>query len=46
MLIGMPPFYHSNIDLMYKKIVENEVICPLKIKPDAKDLIEKLLNKD
>lgn len=46
MLMGYPPFYHANTDLMYKMIITKEINYLSIVKPEVKDLISKLLNKN
>ena len=48
MMFGIPPFYSSNVQMMYKKAVREPVVFKpgIKISDDAKDLINKLLAKD
>ncbi|KAK9320990.1 kinase-like domain-containing protein [Lipomyces orientalis] len=48
MLIGKPPFQSKEVNLIYKKIkaIEYEFPAEIKISPEAKDLIQSLLNKD
>ncbi len=52
MLVGIPPFFHRNKHRMYFLIKESPVNFPdpvkhgIDISPNAKDLINKLLNKN
>lgn len=48
MLFGMPPFYSSNMQLMYRKIISDEVQFKgnVQASKEAKDFILKLLVKD
>lgn len=48
MLIGIPPFYHHNHNVMFQLIVEKELKFPssISISENAKDLISKLLAKN
>ncbi|KAK9355573.1 kinase-like domain-containing protein [Lipomyces doorenjongii] len=48
MLIGKPPFQSKEVNVIYKKIkaIEYEFPDDIKISPEAKDLIQSLLNKD
>lgn len=47
MLTGLPPFYDSNVPVMYRKILQNTLKFPLFLdKTDAQDLLIKLLEKD
>ena len=48
MLFGIPPFYSSNVQNMYRKAVKESVVFKpgIKISDNAKDIITKLLTKD
>jgi len=48
MLTGLPPFYDENTNEMYRKILQDPLTFPgTDIVPlDARDLLEKLLNRD
>ncbi|KAK6337710.1 hypothetical protein TWF696_001193 [Orbilia brochopaga] len=48
MLTGLPPFYDENTNEMYRKILQDPLVFPgPEIVPqDARDLLEKLLNRD
>ena len=46
MLTGLPPFYHQNINRLYKMIVNSHVKYPDQMSPDARDLISRLLDRD
>lgn len=46
MLTGLPPFYSKNINIMYQKILNGELRFPNYISPEAKSLLEGLLNRD
>jgi len=46
MLTGLPPHYSQNINVMYKKILTAELKFPAFISPDAKNLLEGLLQRD
>lgn len=48
MLYGIPPFYSSSVNNMYRKIIREKVIFKknLKISKEAKSLILKLLSKN
>ena len=48
MIFGIPPFYSSNVQMMYKKAVREPVTFKpgIKISEDGKDIIRKLLTKD
>mmetsp|Transcript_14740 Transcript_14740/g.2441 ORF Transcript_14740/g.2441 Transcript_14740/m.2441 type:complete len:109 (-) Transcript_14740:576-902(-) len=45
MLVGAPPFYHDNIDIMHKNIVSKELILPNFMSAQCKDLLSRLLQK-
>lgn len=48
MIYGMPPFYSSNVQNMYRKIVREPVVFKSEVSASdlCKDLITKLLHKD
>jgi serine/threonine protein kinase len=46
MLVGVSPFYNSNLKRMYRAILNDEVRFPASMSPNAKDLITRLLSKD
>ena len=48
MIFGIPPFYSSNVQMMYKKAVREAVVFKpgIKISDEGKDIINKLLTKD
>ena len=46
MLVGYPPFCHDNPYVVYKKILEGEIVWPTQVEEDAKDLVSKLLEED
>jgi len=46
MLTGLPPHYSQNINVMYKKILTAELKFPAFISPEAKNLLEGLLQRD
>jgi serine/threonine protein kinase len=46
MLCGMPPFIHDNPNGLYAMIVNKEVVFPETMSPNARDLLEQLLEKD
>ncbi|EPS44897.1 hypothetical protein H072_1110 [Dactylellina haptotyla CBS 200.50] len=48
MLTGLPPFYDENTNEMYRKILQDPLLFPGPdiVPPDARDLLEKLLNRD
>lgn len=49
MLVGLTPFYNHNQNIMYVLIKEGDIRFPdkvVKLSPEAKDLITKLLSKE
>lgn len=46
MLVGIPPFYSTNRDQMFKNIWNHEADFPENMSPEARDFIEKLIEKD
>jgi len=46
MLTGLPPFYANNVNVMYQKILTAELQFPSYVSPEAKDLLEQLLDRD
>ena len=46
MLVGYPPFYDNDVNIIYKKIVAGKVMFPPDIDEQAMDLIKLLLNVD
>ena len=50
MMCGLPPFYDKNVQRMYNKILYQDITFPtndnIKLSPDAKDLLTKLLERD
>ncbi|KAF3160334.1 hypothetical protein TWF106_002733 [Orbilia oligospora] len=48
MLTGLPPFYDENTNEMYRKILTDPLLFhgPEIVPQDARDLLEKLLNRD
>jgi serum/glucocorticoid-regulated kinase 2 len=48
MLTGLPPFYDENTNEMYRKILSDPLHFPGPeiVPPAAKDLLEKLLDRD
>merc|ERR1712212_73641 len=46
MLAGYPPFCDDNPYVVYKKILEGEIVWPTQVEEDAKDLVSKLLEED
>jgi len=43
MLVGLPPFYSQDVQVMYTKILSGKIKFPDNIGKEAKDLIEQLL---
>lgn len=46
LLVGIPPFYHQNLNEMYRRIPEMDPVFPPNLTAKCKDLLSKLLNKD
>ena len=46
MLTGLPPFYSTNTNAMYQKILSGEVSYPPEVSPACRSLLEGLLTKD
>ena len=48
MIFGLPPFYNSNMQAMYRKIIREEVVFKpgVPVSANAKDIILKLLDKN
>ncbi|QPG74912.1 hypothetical protein FOA43_002250 [Brettanomyces nanus] len=46
MLTSLPPFYDEDVNLMYRKILNDPLVFPADIDATTKDLITKLLNRD
>ena len=47
MLVGGPPFYHENVQIMYRMIEEEDLPMPEKyLPPTGRDLLSKLLNRN
>eukprot|EP01097_Dermamoeba_algensis_P006920 TRINITY_DN4321_c0_g1_i1.p1 TRINITY_DN4321_c0_g1~~TRINITY_DN4321_c0_g1_i1.p1 ORF type:complete len:463 (-),score=87.38 TRINITY_DN4321_c0_g1_i1:111-1499(-) len=46
MLTGLPPFYDQDVQAMYAKIMKHKLAFPDKISPDARSLLEGLLERD
>jgi len=48
MIVGIPPFYDQNVNLMYELIQRGKLKFPVKspVSDDAKDIITKLLDRD
>lgn len=46
MLTGLPPFYSENIKELFKNIRNAQLQFPAAVRPEAKDLIKKVMNRD
>ncbi|KAH6593831.1 hypothetical protein BASA50_007057 [Batrachochytrium salamandrivorans] len=46
MILGLPPFYDENTNVMYRKILQDDLKFTDEISPAAIDLLTKLLNRD
>jgi serine/threonine protein kinase len=46
LLVGQPPFYHSNQKMLFDRITKGVVSFPEYVRPAAKDLIKSLLQVD
>eukprot|EP00457_Paulinella_chromatophora_P008681 gb/GEZN01008722.1/.p1 GENE.gb/GEZN01008722.1/~~gb/GEZN01008722.1/.p1 ORF type:complete len:413 (+),score=72.53 gb/GEZN01008722.1/:56-1294(+) len=46
MLTGLPPFYNPNLQKMYEAILKSPVNMPTHLSPEAKSLLNALLEKD
>jgi serine/threonine protein kinase len=46
MLVGLPPFYSQNVNLMYEKILKGELKFPSHISAEAKRLLLGLLERE
>ncbi|KAN0027699.1 hypothetical protein ACTFIV_000991 [Dictyostelium citrinum] len=46
MLTGLPPFYNQDVQEMYRKIMMEKLSFPHFISPDARSLLEQLLERD
>eukprot|EP01129_Flabellula_baltica_P014402 TRINITY_DN6881_c0_g1_i1.p1 TRINITY_DN6881_c0_g1~~TRINITY_DN6881_c0_g1_i1.p1 ORF type:complete len:276 (+),score=45.12 TRINITY_DN6881_c0_g1_i1:244-1071(+) len=46
MLVGFPPFEGDDPECVFQSIVEDEIIFPCVLSPDAKDLITQLTKKE
>ncbi|KAH0795684.1 AGC family protein kinase [Histomonas meleagridis] len=46
MITGLPPFFDENANRLYRSILNNPVSFPQFVSPEAKDLIEHLLDKN
>jgi len=46
MLTGLPPFYSQDVQQMYSKIMNEDLVVPDGVSANAKDLLTKLLERD
>lgn len=46
MTTGLPPFYSENVNLMYKKILHNQLVFPAGFSEKAQSLVTGLLDRD
>jgi len=46
MLSGLPPYYDEDHHTMYRKILKDPLTFPAEIKPDARALLTRLLDRD
>jgi serine/threonine protein kinase len=46
MLTGLPPFYSQDVQEMYRKIMTEEVRFPAYMSSNARDIVDKLLQRD
>ena len=46
MLVGLPPFFTSDFNELYKNIQEDELEVPDIICAEGRDLLHKMLDKD
>ncbi|CAO3637524.1 unnamed protein product [Cunninghamella blakesleeana] len=46
MLTGLPPFYDENTNEMYRKILQDKLVFPDNVLPEAQDLLTGLLTRD
>jgi serine/threonine protein kinase len=45
MLVGLPPFYSTDVNTMYDKILRGELSFPAYVSPDARSLLAALLQR-
>jgi serum/glucocorticoid-regulated kinase 2 len=45
MLVGLPPFYSTDVNTMYEKILRGELTFPSYVSPDARTLLAALLQR-
>ena len=46
MIVGLPPFYDSNVNVMYRKILSDKLVFPPQMSAHAKDILAKLLDRN
>ncbi|CAD6891370.1 unnamed protein product [Tilletia controversa] len=46
MLTGLPPFYSEDVNVMYTRILQDPLRFGEEVKPDARDLLVQLLERD
>ncbi|KAJ3060658.1 hypothetical protein HDU98_003406 [Podochytrium sp. JEL0797] len=46
MATGLPPFYSENVNLMYKKILHNQLLFPIGFSKDAEAFVRALLDRN
>lgn len=46
MLTGLPPFYSEDVNEMYRKILHEPLMFPPDVRPDARDLLTRLLRRN
>ncbi|SHO76400.1 Similar to S.cerevisiae protein YPK1 (Serine/threonine protein kinase) [Malassezia sympodialis ATCC 42132] len=46
MLTGLPPFFSEDVNEMYHKILHEPLMFPADVRPDARDLLARLLQRD
>ncbi|WFD25175.1 non-specific serine/threonine protein kinase [Malassezia nana] len=46
MLTGLPPFFSEDVNEMYRKILHQPLTFPADVRPDARDLLVRLLQRD
>ncbi|CAO3659177.1 unnamed protein product [Umbelopsis ramanniana] len=46
LLTGWPPFYSDNTKILYRKILTAKIRYPASMSPEAKDLIQRLLDRN
>ena len=46
MLVGIPPFYNDNINILYKNISQGNLKIPNYLSKSAKNILLKMLHKE